>query len=155
VIEVTATVTGAAEVQKRFADAPGAVRQAIRARVQKLGIELQRSVKEQYLDGPSPQRLRVRSGRLRRSINEATSENGDVIESTVGTPVVYGAVWERGFSGVQQVRAFTRTTKQAVQQVRAHSRRADMKARPFLQPALDAMRGRIAEQLADAVKGAV
>jgi hypothetical protein len=95
------------------------VRELVRQVVQALGIELQRKVKAEKLSG---QVLNVRTGRLRRSINEETHDAGDVVESTVGTPVVYGRFWELGFDGVEQVKAHTATAFGVEQQVRAHTR---------------------------------
>jgi len=144
VIEITGTVTGADEVARRFENASAQIRLRVRQVVQGLGIELQRKVKEEKLSG---QVLRVQSGRLRRSVNEQTTESGDVVESTVGTPVVYGRFWELGFDGAEQVKAHTRTAHGVVQQVRAHSRTVHQAARPFLQPALAEMKDRIVERL--------
>jgi phage gpG-like protein len=147
-IEITGEVTGAEEVQARFEKAGPVVLERVRASVQRLGLELLRKVKEEKLTG---QVLNVRSGRLRRSINEETTVSGEVIDSTVGTPVVYGRAWELGFQGTESVRAHMRLGHP----VRAFSRDVKMKARPFLQPALAEMKSRILEQLELAMKGAV
>jgi hypothetical protein len=49
VIEVTATVVGAAEVQAKFAGAADKARPVLRSRVQRLGLELLRKVKAEKL----------------------------------------------------------------------------------------------------------
>jgi hypothetical protein len=59
VIEVTATVVGAAEVQAKFAGAADKARPLLRSRVQRLGLELLRKVKAEKLSG---QVLHVQTG---------------------------------------------------------------------------------------------
>ena len=124
----------------------------LRRAVQRLGLELLRKVKMDFLTG---QALKVRTGRLRRSINESTENNGRSITSTVGTNVSYARFWELGFSGSENVRAHSRRIGQSgiVAQVRAHSRTVNQAARPFLRPALAEMSSRVTEQLTGAVNG--
>jgi hypothetical protein len=158
VIDLTVDVTGADEVRRRFAAASEQMRLRLRQVVQALGLELLRKVKAEQLSG---QALNVRTGRLRRSINEETVEAGDTFTSTVGTPVVYGRFWELGFDGVEQVKShirtvhsvFGRTFAGGVQQVvSAHARTVHAAARPFLQPALAEMKSRILERLSGAAR---
>lgn len=148
-------VTGAAEVQTRFATANDRLRANLRRTVQGLGLQLLRVVKQDYLSGGA---LGVRTGRLRRSVNEETTSSGDVVTSTTGTNVSYGRFWELGFSGVEDVKAYVRRTSKyqlhatASVQVRAHQRHVNQAARPFLQPALDGMRSKIESALSAAAK---
>jgi phage gpG-like protein len=151
VIEVTSTVTGAAEVQARFETLAGTARPRFLSVVQRLGLLLLRKVKEEKLSG---QVLNVRTGRLRRSIHEETTDSGEVIQSTVGTPVVYGRAWELGFEGMVSVRAHVRTTAHGIAQVRTSMRTVRMTARPFLQPALVEMRPQVLAELQAAAGGA-
>lgn len=139
-IDVTVEVLGAEEVELRLAGLPDAVRELVRQRVQALGLELLRRVKEEKLTG---QVLNVRTGRLRRSINEDTTTQGDRVQSVVGTNVSYARFWEKGFRGTEQVRAHMRQGHP----VAAHSRRVDVRPRSFLMSSLNDMRGRIVEQL--------
>lgn len=159
-IEVKAKVIGVAEVVQRFTAAAAGVHKRIVGTVQALGLELLSRVKNEKLTG---QVLHVQSGRLRRSTNEQTTDTGDRVTSSVGTNVSYGRFWELGFVGVQQVRAATvkahrrlvaRSGKKRRKGVavaafmrKAHSRRVNQPARPFLRPALAEMRGRVLEQL--------
>lgn len=165
-IEVKAQVVGVAEVAQRFETASAAAHARIVGAVQGLGLELLARVKGQKLTG---QVLRVQTGRLRRSINEETTDAGTSVTSAVGTNVEYGRFWELGFVGVQQVRAATvkahrrmtlapgkkRRKGVAVEQHtrRAHSRTVNQAARPFLQPSLAEMRGRVLAQLAKVAIG--
>src|SRR6266702_3268297 len=149
-IELTAEVVGVESVRASLGDLPDQVRARVRVQVRRLGLELLRKVKSEKLSG---QVLKVRTGLLRRSINEQTTEQGDRIESAVGTNVVYGRFWELGFRGLEQVKAHTHTLHGVVAQVRAYSRRVNQGPRPFLRPALDEMRDQVVEQLTAAATG--
>lgn len=139
-IELTTEVLGAEAVELHFGSLADDVRQRVRQRVESLGLELLRKVKEEKLSG---QVLNVRTGRLRRSINEQTTVDGDRVQSAVGTNVAYARPWELGFRGIEQVRAHLRLGHQ----VRAHARHVNIAPRSFLISSLDEMRLRIAEQL--------
>lgn len=138
-IEITTTVVGAAEVVGKFSRAAAEARPALRKRVQGLGIKLQRKIKSEKLSG---QVLRAPSGRLRRSINEQTTETAAAVQSSVGTNVVYGAAWELGFD--------RRVGPGARGGLRARLGGGGTRhygARPFLRPALVEMRPEIVTTL--------
>jgi len=90
--------------------------------------------------------LRVRTGRLRRSITQVVTDDAGSIQGTVGTNVEYARIHELGFSGTQNIRAHLRTIKSAFGkrikggavtfQVSAHTRQVDFPARSFLASAL-------------------
>jgi len=153
--ELSIRVVGAEGVEGRIRGISAAVHWRLRAAVQGLGIELQGKVKVKLSDDV----LHVRTGRLRRSITEATTDEGETIASRTGTNVAYGRAWELGFSGDVAVRAHERVSSMAfgrqvapkTQQVSAHTRHVNMAPRPFLQPALAEMRDRIRERLSTAV----
>ena len=156
-IDVPVNIVGAEAVTLRLQSAPERVRAAVRNEVQRLGLELQRLVKESQLTG---QALHVRTGRLRRSVNLQATANGSEITASVGTNLVYGRFWELGFDGVEQVREHTRRSSggkgsAAAALVRAHERRVHAAPRPFLQPALEQIRPSVAERIRAAVEGAV
>lgn len=142
-IEITAEVTGSAEFQQRLQESSATAVERVRSRVQQLGLELLRKVKEEQLTG---QALRVRTGRLRRSVNEQTTVAGETITSTTGTNVDYGRAWEMGFD-----RRVGPGARGGVIQPHRHSKAAaavkHYDARPFLQPAIAEMRDRIFQQL--------
>lgn len=150
-IEITGTVVGAVEVQRRFEIASGTVRDRVRRAVQAGGLKVLATVKEKL----SGEVLNVRTGALRRSANEDTVVDGDAITSTVGTNKVYGRFWELGFNGTEQVRAYMRTGTKASAQVRAHSRRVNQPARPFLAPALEQRKAEVIAGIEAALKEAV
>jgi phage gpG-like protein len=147
-IEVTATVVGAAEVQAKFAGAAEKARPLLRSRVQRLGLELLRKVKAEKLSG---QVLHVQTGRLRGSVNEQTTDEGAAIVSSVGTNVVYGAAWELGFD-----RAIGPGSRGGVRNPVRHSKAAAAAGtrhygpRAFLGPSLAEMRDRVFAQLSAA-----
>lgn len=143
-IEIKAEVLGAERVSLNFNGAADRLPAVMRGTVQELGLELLEKVKAQKLTG---QVLRVKTGRLRRSISMKMSGNAYFSTASVGTNVVYGRFWELGFNGTESVRAHTRHTSKADVLVRAHTRRVNLAARPFLQPALAEMRARVLERL--------
>jgi len=141
-------VVGAESVALKLRGEAVALRARIGKTVEQLGLETLRVVKSLYLSGAA---LGVRTGRLRRSINEVYQESGDSLSSTVGTNVEYARFWELGFSGTESVRQHLRRAPSGVESlVRAHERRVSVEARPFLQPALDDMGPRIHSALARA-----
>lgn len=69
-------------------------------------------VQRKFLSGPRPEKLDVRTTRLRNSIASDVEAGPDRIVGKIGTNVVYGAYHEFGFHGIQQVRAHTRVVDQ-------------------------------------------
>jgi phage gpG-like protein len=151
-ISVTGQVVGIEKVERRFLLAGELVPKKVLTAVQALGLDLLRKVKEDFLSGRA---LNVRSGKLRRGVNEKTTENGGLVSSSVGTNTAYARPWETGFTGTESVRAHTRRMKKrgVAAQVRAHTRDVTMRARPFLKPALDEMRPRVVAELNEALRG--
>lgn len=112
------------------------------------GAEVARQSSEEYLSGPRPDKLGRVSGDLARSIgNEAKKGginriNGDTI--TIGTNLVYARAHEQGFRGTVNVPAHERRMKVVfgryrgtiLQRVGPHSRKMNIKPRPFLSTAL-------------------
>lgn len=123
------------------------------------GADTEGKSKRDYLSGPRPSRLQPVTGRLRSSVTHAVTERENEIEVAVGTNVKYGKVWELGFQGTQQVRAhlrvvskvFGETTKATVQSVSSHARKANIKPRPFLSPAIQDMLPSFEQKIADAL----
>jgi len=126
---------------------------------QRLAIMLQRYVKESKLTG---QVLHVRTGTLRRSINQRVDPQKNV--GYVGTNVRYGAIHEFGFRGtvtvkehMRQMRATGRWSLGSEKgtrwlrgkkigepfSVRAHTREVNLPMRSFLRSALEDKRAEI------------
>jgi phage gpG-like protein len=143
----------------RFQAMPAAVKSALDDEVQKLGYALQLRVQRDYLRGPRPTRLGVKTGRLLRSITQGGSDSRSRFESTattsyayVGTNVEYGAPWEYGFA--KRVGAGARGGPRTLMgkaletYISKHPPGTkQMAARPFLRPALEDMRSQIVERL--------
>lgn len=143
-------VTGLAALAVSHEARAKAIRSRIVAAMRAVGIDLVRRVRRDYLTGRA---LRVQTGRLRNSINARTEDSGSAIVTTVGTPVVYGRVWELGFEGTVGVRLhMRRVSEKAVTKVRAHQRRIRLAPRPFLRPALEDAREGAVERIAAAAK---
>lgn len=134
------------------------VHQRLAASIGRLTLQLLREVKAGKLSG---QVLNVRTGRLRRSINQRLEQRDPLqITGYVGTNVVYGRRHELGFTGSESVRQHLRTVTQAWGRplraprsitVRAHSRRVSVPPRSFLRSALQDMAPAIRQTLQAAV----
>lgn len=158
------TVTGDREVYRTFEQFPNTLRQSLRDEIQRIVIDLQNKVKEDKLSG---QVLNVRTGKLKRSIDQVMIENDNAISGVVwsrlGAPS-YASFWEFGFSGAQSVKAHLRlmTTVfgQAVKSPRkipigAHSRSVHQEPRSFLRSALTDMNSEILQRMDVAVNRAI
>lgn len=141
--------------------------------MQRLAIELQGNVKEDKLSG---QVLHVRTGTLRRSINQRVESSGSQIVATVGTNVEYAAIHEYGFHGQVTVREHLRRSRAQMGlarfrmnklgerievkgsyakagggngevYVRSHTREVDLPERSFLRSALREMQPKIIQEI--------
>lgn len=99
--------------------------------------------------------LRIVTGRLARSmatsardeaVNKLEVLSPGLIRFTKGSTVPYAAVHEYGFSGSVQVPSHSRERKGTTYTVRAHARKMEMPARPYLQPAIDDETDKIRER---------
>jgi phage gpG-like protein len=161
---ITGTILGDRELIARLNAMPARAKAKIDATVTALGFELERRVKTNYLRGPRPQRLGVKTGRLLASITRGGSESRTRFESTpdkaiyyVGTNVEYGAPWEYGFK--MRVGAGARggprtiTGKALATYFAKHPPGVkSVGARPFLHPALNDMKALITERLGMALR---
>lgn len=69
-------------------------------------------IQRQFLSGPRPLKLDVRTTRLRNSLTHRVTNEGGRIMGTAGTNVAYAARHEFGFRGAENVRGHTRVVKQ-------------------------------------------
>lgn len=151
---VTATVVGAEGVARVFEGSAAQALSRAQKTVQRLGLMVLARAKAKLSDDV----LHVRTGRLRRSVNEETTVSGSAVTSTVGTPVVYGAAHERGFSGTVNVAEYERRIPHpakgsaAVALVRAHAMRMKLPARSFLASSLSELRPQIESGLAEGMR---
>jgi phage gpG-like protein len=162
-IRLRATVTGADTVEVNLKAQSATAWGRIGRAVERLGIELQGDVKQNQLTGGA---LKVRTGRLRRSITQVFTADETTAKSSVGTNVEYGRFWELGYHGPVNVKAFTRRSRAVgrrggrgklgsggVVNVRAHIRQVNQDPRPFLSPELNAARDRVRARIAAAWEG--
>lgn len=114
----------------------------IKESVGRLTFRLLRKVKQQKLSG---QVLNVRTGRLRRSVNNAVLLQASEVIGVVSTNVKYARAHEYGFKGQQQVKAHLRMMKEAFGrsvksprqiEVSPHVRNVNLPERSFLRSAL-------------------
>lgn len=128
------------------------VRNALVRRVQSIVIALQAHVVGDKLSG---QVLNVRSGRLRRSVNQAVTTTDTTVTGIVSTPVEYAAAHEYGFQGVVTVKEHLRQVTMAwgkpltppvTATVRSHPMKMNLPEKSFLRSAL-------ADQREDILRG--
>jgi hypothetical protein len=148
----------------------------VKAFAQKARVTIARRATQSHMQrapiGPRQSKsgdLRIQTSRLARSLTGARYKgsdegifdvSGDLSEVRVehGSRVPYARVHEEGFQGTVQVQSHQRTITSAFGrplesattfQVSAHSRRMNIPARPYLQPALKESAGEIAEHYKD------
>lgn len=149
-------VVGDKEVIERFHALPERTRAAVAGSVGRLALLLQRRVM-QKLSGDV---LNVKTGRLRRSIDQVVLRDDAQIVGVVSTNVKYARVHEYGFSGTVNVRDHLRQVKQAFGRpiaaravmVTAHTRKANVPEKSFLRSALADMKPQIIEEMRRAAK---
>lgn len=113
---------------------------AIRRGMAKIGFSLSNQATINASGRPGPN---VQTGRLRSSITSQVSPDG--LSVVVGSNVEYAPRLEMGYKGPENVKAHTRTIRQAFGraiaprdvQVSAFTRTANAPAYPFLRPAVE------------------
>jgi len=158
-------------VTVKFSGAVGA-RTALQARAAAMLQSVQRTMQNEaenlaaYVinDKLSDQVLRMRSGRLQRSITAITDNNGNTFGATIGSNLAYARALEYGFNGTVEVKEHERMQTVAFGRqmanphmvaVRAHPMQMNLAAHPFLQPALQENTGRIINNLRSALMEAL
>lgn len=132
-MSIKVNIEGGDELVRRLTALQSRINARLRDAITRATFDLVAYVKANKL---SDQVLRVRTGRLRRSITgRVETENGQPV-GIVGTKVSYARVHELGFKGRVQVKAHKRSIKGKAVMVRAHGRNVDIPKRPFLVPSL-------------------
>lgn len=157
---ISGWLIGDAELVAKLTRTAPAIQNALEGSVRRLALMLLRHVKEDKL---SDQVLRVRTGRLRRSITQAVQVIGPKVTGIVGTNVAYAARQEYGFKGQENVRSHLRTIKKAWGRpiaersvmVRPFTRNVNYPAHSFLRSALADMRQQINADMDKALNQAV
>ena len=91
---ITAEVVGSREAIQRISQLGGKVQDELKISVTRAAIMLLSFVKASKLSGGV---LNVKTGRLRRSINQQVKSDDKSVIGQVGTNVNYGRFWELGF----------------------------------------------------------
>lgn len=151
-----ATVVGTEAVVQHFDAMPGALQERIRRVVERFTMRMSADVRQNRLSG---QTLRVRTGRLRRSVHHEVEVGPGSVIGRVGTNVSYGRIHE--FGGTVQIPAHARQVSQVfgrplpapiMVQVRAHTARFPQ--RSFLRSTLLASTMRFRDAMKQAVEEA-
>lgn len=146
-------VTGDRELRFRFESMGERIRAALKQSMLRAMFGLQAHVQGEKLSG---QVLNVRTGRLRASITSRVTETPTAVTGIVGTNVEYAGVHEFGFSGSQNVAAFTRRTPSGrLANVRAFTRQVSLPERSFLRSSLRDQASEIRDELAKGVADAL
>ena len=150
---ITANIIGGEELVVKLQTIGGAVHAKLLSVITRKAIKLQAYTVAQKLSGQS---LKVRTGRLRRSINSRVNDSAKSIIGIVGTNVEYAARHEYGFHGTVNVREHSRTTKSGgTCSVRAYSYGLNYNGHPFLRPALSELQDSIISDINKAVNEAM
>ncbi|AEV24619.1 Bacteriophage protein of unknown function (DUF646) [Azospira oryzae PS] len=146
-------VVGDKEVARRFRALPDGVRSRVTDSIGRLILRLQRKVMQDKLTG---QVLKVRTGTLRRSIDQRLVTDSDSVSGIVSTNVKYGKAHEYGSNKTVTVREHLRLVKKAWGKelkhpvwatVKAHSMKQNLPERSFLRSALADMKPEIIADL--------
>ena len=148
---ITAKITKGEDLGKKFRDTIPNIQGGVQKEIMRLALKMTGKVMGKL----SGDVLRVRTGRLRRSIHPEWDFRQGYSGATVGTNVEYAAIHEYGFSGSVQVKSFQREMTKAFGKpisptqvtVRAHTRNVNMPERSFLRSALKEMKPEITESL--------
>lgn len=151
-VQVTVKTINVDKVVDAFLRTATNARGLLKQEMLALGVILTARVQNNRLQGQS---LNQRSGDLVTSIHPEVVESSSDISVFVGTNLKYGAIHEKGFTGVVSVREHYRTVKQAwgkpiapVQaRVRAHQMTMRMPQRAFLAPELEAFQPTLVRRL--------
>lgn len=146
--KVVITTKGLANLPRKLARFRVGILERIPVMLALIGEEIAAIAKQDYLSGPrSRSKLGVVSGDLRRSITRGADGNVYRLSGNklvMGTNLPYAAAHEYGFHETVQISAHTREVKAVFgrasgvvrQFVSAHSRKMNLRERPFLRPAV-------------------
>jgi len=152
---ITAKITKGEDLGKKFRDTIPNIQSGVQKEIMRLALKMTGKVMGKL----SGDVLRVRTGRLRRSIHPEWDFRQGYSGTTVGTNVEYAGIHEYGFSGSVQVKSFQREMTRAFGKpisptqvtVRAHTRNVNMPERSFLRSTLREMNSEITDSLQVAV----
>ena len=152
---ITAKITKGEDLGKKFKQTIPDINSGVQREIMRLALKMTGKVMGKL----SGDVLRVRTGRLRRSIHPEWDFRQGYSGTTVGTNVEYAGIHEYGFSGSVQVKSFQREMTKSFGKpisptqvtVRAHTRNINMPERSFLRSTLREMNSEITDSLQVAV----
>lgn len=155
---ITAAIVGERELIQQLGIVGSLAKKEMRKTVDLFALKMLARVKLKLSDDV----LRVRTGRLRRSITQKVEEDVYGVTGTVGTNVSYAKFQELGFSGAVNVKEHLRTMKKAFGKnikggavtytVKAHSRQVNYPAHSFLASSLAELEPQFKAAIAEASK---
>ena len=156
---ITGWILGDANLIAKLNYMPGGMQAALRKTVRRLALQLLSASKNKLSDDV----LHVRTGRLRRSVNQRVEKDGHAVTGVVGSNVVYAKRQEYGFTGTESVRAHLRMVTKVFGKsvmphqvsVRTFTRNINYPAHSFLRSALEEMRPQIEAEMAKALSEAM
>ena len=152
-------VIGADRLTKFFGALPEELKQRVEKSMGRMVLKLQARVMRDKLSG---QVLKVRTGTLRRSIDQVVYREDQAIRGVVGTNVEYARPHEYGFSGTVTVKEHLRLVKKAFGKdlkspkevmVRTHAARVNLPERSFLRSALKELNPAFFEEMEKIAEG--
>lgn len=155
---ISGYVLGDKEIARRFRVIPDGVRSRVTDSIGRLTLRLQRAVMREKLTG---QVLKVRSGTLRRSIDQRLLTDSKAVTGAVSTNVGYGRAHEYGSQEEITVKEHLRLVKQAFGRdlkhpvwatVKAHTAKQNLPESSFLRSALADMKPEIIATIDNAVR---
>ena len=145
-------ITGTAAAITKLTKLSQSIENMVARVVTRFSLQVSGRVKQKLSDDV----LRVRSGRLRRSIHEVVTRAPGQVTATVGTNVEYAARHEFGFIGTEHVRASMRMQVKAwgktmknprMVEIKAFGRKVNAPEKSFLRAALNELGPELQEQL--------
>ena len=152
---ITGKVTGGANLGAQFRDSIPDIQSGLQKEIMRLALKMTGKVMGKL----SGEVLRVRTGRLRRSIHPEWDFKPGYAGAIIGTNVEYAGIHEYGFKGSVQVKSFQREMRKAFGKpiaprsvlVKAHSRTVNVPEKSFLRSVLSEMDSEIKDNLRSAV----
>lgn len=138
---ITGYVSGDTAVSADLRGLPARARTGLAKGLGRIALKLQAKVQREKLTG---QVLKVKTGTLRRSVEQLVKDSGDSVLAVVSSNLSYARTHEFGFNGTASVKEHVRTIKQAFGKsiaptqvnVKSHSRNVDLPERSFLRTSL-------------------
>lgn len=147
---ISGYIIGDKEVARRFRALPDGIRSRVTDAIGRIALRLQRKVMQEKLSG---QVLKVRTGTLRRSIDQRMVTDSNAVTGIVSTNLKYGKAHEYGSHDTVTVKEHLRLVKKVWGKELKHPVWATVKAHPVKQnlPERSFLRSALKDMQADIV----